>query len=127
MGLDVAPGSVPFPTVALWSATLTYTVFVALYLVVLPLIFPDGNLLSRRWRWVLLGLVATVAASIPAMFAGAQLPVYAIANPLHIAALDWYGASPLSMGGITFMLLGLGLVAWVSTRKRSRRPFIFAA
>jgi hypothetical protein len=59
LGLYVQPGSVPLP---LWSLLLSQALFVptiSLTLVVLPLIFPHGRPLSRRW---LLVLVAEVVA-----------------------------------------------------------------
>jgi two-component system, NarL family, sensor kinase len=52
-----SPGSLPFATTMLWLSTWAEAPGVSLTLVLL-LVFPDGRLLSRRWRPVLWAAVA---------------------------------------------------------------------
>ncbi len=64
---------------------------VALSLVYLPMLFPTGRLLSRRWRWpARIAGVATIGMMLLGAFrplmVGEALP-YQIANPIGIAAL----------------------------------------
>jgi hypothetical protein len=59
-----APGSLPFATAALWANTWAWAPANGLILVLL-LVFPDGRLLSRRWRpalWAALAFVPLAAA-----------------------------------------------------------------
>jgi signal transduction histidine kinase len=50
LALDVAPGAVPGGLVAAWFADWLWMPAYALAATFLPLLFPDGRLLSRRWR-----------------------------------------------------------------------------
>jgi signal transduction histidine kinase len=55
-----SPGSLPFGQLALWANTWTFAPGIALSGFVLPLVFPDGRLLSPRWRPALWGALAFV-------------------------------------------------------------------
>jgi two-component system, NarL family, sensor kinase len=60
------PGSLPFGTPALWLNTWLYAPALSLTGLVLPLVFPDGRLLSPRWRpalWAALAFIPLWAAS----------------------------------------------------------------
>ncbi len=61
-----SPGSLPFATAALWSETWAYAPAASLTGLVLPLVFPDGRLLSPRWRPALWAALAFI----PLWFAG---------------------------------------------------------
>ena len=61
-----SPGSLPFSTTALWANTWDYAPAASLTGLVLPLVFPEGKLLSRRWRPALWAALAFV----PLSFAG---------------------------------------------------------
>ncbi len=55
-----APGSLPFATPVLWLNTWLYAPALSLTGLVLPLVFPEGRLLSARWRpalWAALALI----------------------------------------------------------------------
>ena len=94
-GDRTAAGWVGWPGNTLWALSLFPL------LVLLPLWFPDGKLLSPRWRsvsWV--GIALSVAAFLTIGFASPTQPVSVdavgndieIANPLHVPALgaiDW--------------------------------------
>ena len=51
--LIFSPGSLPFGTAFLWITAWGFAPAACLTAFVLPLVFPDGRLLSRRWRPVL--------------------------------------------------------------------------
>ena len=70
------PGSLPFATPALWANTWLSAPAASLTGLVLPLVFPDGRLLSRRWRPALWAALAFI--------------------PLWVAG---YAFIPQSMGG----------------------------
>ncbi len=96
-GDRTAAGWVGWPGNTLWALSLFPL------LVLLPLWFPDGKLLSPRWRsvsWV--GIALSMVAFLAIGFALPTQPVSVdaagndieIANPLHVAALepiDWLG------------------------------------
>jgi signal transduction histidine kinase len=58
-----SPGSLPFGTAFLWINTWSFAPAVCLTAFVLPLVFPDGRLLSRRWRPVLWAALLIVPLS----------------------------------------------------------------
>jgi hypothetical protein len=83
-----SPGSLPAGGVAVWLYTWPGSLSVALF-VFLGLLFPDGTLLSRRWRYV---AWTVVGWSVIAMLASAFAPGpvddtigFRIDNPLGIA------------------------------------------
>ena len=61
-----SPGSLPFATAALWLETWVFAPATSLTGLVLPLVFPDGKLLSPRWRPALWAALAFI----PLWFAG---------------------------------------------------------
>ena len=61
-----SPGSLPFPAAALWANTWDYAPAASLTGLVLPLVFPEGRLLSPRWRPALWAALAFI----PLLFAG---------------------------------------------------------
>ena len=91
------PGSLPFGVPAMWMTSWDYVPAVAIQPLVLPLVFPDGHLLSRRWRPALWAAVAFVPLSIAGnafdqetmggWFANRPNP-YAVQGPLFGVILD---------------------------------------
>jgi signal transduction histidine kinase len=59
-----SPGSLPFGTAMLWANTWAYAPATSLGGLVLPLVFPDGRLLSQRWRPALWAALAFIPLSV---------------------------------------------------------------
>jgi signal transduction histidine kinase len=60
-----SPGSLPFGTPVLWANTWVYGPAISLAGFILPLVFPEGRLLSPRWRpalWAALAFIPLWAA-----------------------------------------------------------------
>jgi hypothetical protein len=71
-----APGSLPFSTVALWAVNWDSAPAIGLVGLILPLVFPDGRLLSPRWRPALWAAVAFIPLLIAGMaFSGPVIPI----------------------------------------------------
>jgi signal transduction histidine kinase len=126
MALLMAPGSLPAGLVFAWIQSWTWLVVVGLLFVLLPLLYPTGRPLSRRWRLVAvcaLGLYGggTVLATVEPGRLGNYLTYFpvAIANPLGIAALG--PAYPVIVPIVLLLLLLLILVAAASLLLRLRR------
>ena len=87
------PGSLPFATVALWANTWTFAPAACVGGIVLPLVFPDGRLLSRRWRPALWAALASIPlAMVGTAFVKQNMGAYFrhLPNPY---AISW--AAPL--------------------------------
>jgi hypothetical protein len=105
-GLIVRPGAVP---AAVWVVPLGATLRgVGWYymLTLVPLTFPDGRLLSPRWRWcVWLTVAATVLTIIPNTFSqfgdSSDLELASVPNPLAIMSSSVSDA----VSGLTSLLL----------------------
>ena len=59
-----APGALPFGTAALWSNTWLFAPATSLIGLVLPLVYPEGRLLSPRWRPALWAALAFIPLSV---------------------------------------------------------------
>jgi hypothetical protein len=114
--LVVAPGSLPAGQAAAWIFSWAFVPAVGL-LVFLVLLFPDGRLPSRRWRWfVWLGLPLILVGTISQAFApGLVAGVRGIYNPLGVGGLPNVGKL------IQTLLFALLLVSVASLVVRWRR------
>ena len=102
--------------VGAWTANCYWFVMLALALFYLPMLFPDGRLLSRRWLPV--AVVAGIAASgfvLPRAFMDTlplnEAPGYEIDNPIGIEGLGPVENLPL----FGVLLNGLLVIAFVGT------------
>jgi hypothetical protein len=88
--------SLPGTLALAWLSGIGFVPALATVVVFVPLLFPDGRLLSPRWRWVAgFAIVAIVISIIPAAFQPGPLSNFdgkngaaMIPNPLGIAALE---------------------------------------
>jgi signal transduction histidine kinase len=126
VALLVAPGSLPAGLVFAWIQTWTWLVVASLLFVFLPLLYPTGRPLSRRWRPVAVLAIllfggGTVLAAIEPGRLGNHLldfPI-SIANPLGVAALG--SAFAVIVPIMLPLLLLLILLAAASLLLRLRR------
>jgi hypothetical protein len=102
--------------VGAWTANCYWFVMLALALFYLPMLFPDGRLLSRRWSPV--AVVAGIAASgfvLPRAFMDTlplnEAPGYEIDNPIGIEGVG--SVENLPIFGV--LLNGLLVIAFVGT------------
>jgi len=88
-GLVIDPGSLPAARAMAWPQTWLWAPGVALVVVFLPLYFPDGRLLSPRWRPALWSAVALTAsfAFFSAFMPGGVSNVPSVTNPLGVETL----------------------------------------
>ena len=83
-------GDVPVEALALagWANDLGFTIPIVIVLVGIPLIFPDGRLLSRRWRWIVaLAIFAVSASGLAQLFGPTPVGVAETPNPFYVPAL----------------------------------------
>jgi hypothetical protein len=110
-----------------WAANCLWFVMLALALIYLPLLFPDGRLLSRRWLSVaVLGGIGTLGFVISGALVNTipvnEVPGPGIANPIGIEGLG--KIEDLQIVGAAqalFLLAALGAVASVVVRFRRSR------
>lgn len=86
-GLRTEPGSLPLAGAMAWPQAWLWVPGVALSLIFLPLYFPNGRLLSRRWRLVvwLAAVFCAYSVVVSAFLSGKADPEAGIANPLLVA------------------------------------------
>jgi PAS domain S-box-containing protein len=87
-GLVTNPFSLPLVRMMGWLASWIYVPGLLLLLSFLPLYFPDGRLVSSRWRWIAgLALVLAVVGPVSSAFLPGPGRVWDIVYPLGIVAL----------------------------------------
>ncbi len=125
LGLVYAPGTVRAASAwAVGGAVLRVWGW-SLLTVGVPMLFPDGRLASRRWRWLAWLLGAAIVAQTLGTAFGAHAQLDALAgwqNPLSSPRLDAI-AEPLSALGLVLTLLAaLGAIAELAARWRHGDP-----
>ena len=83
------PAPWPGTTGVAWLTGMAFLPTLIVIIVFVTLLFPDGHLLSRRWRWVAaLGVVAVIVAILPIAFLPGPLGADPrITNPFGIEAM----------------------------------------
>jgi hypothetical protein len=117
----------PLGTWSAWYGEWWWVPMLTLLLVVIPLTFPDGQLLSRRWRWVLYVVGCTATIAVVAAWFQSELPigtgdhgVSTITNP--IGSAPWPEMEEALPGWVFFAtFLPAVLLGVVSVVLRFRR------
>jgi hypothetical protein len=115
-----------FAVLGAWAQSWYWFLLTSLAFIYLPLLFPDGRLLSRRWLWVAvppgIGTLATLVLGAFTETLTGQNVDYRIDNPIGIEGLA--PVEQLPIFGALGVLLGigfLGAVASVAVRFRRSR------
>lgn len=94
----------------------------------LMLVFPDGRLLSQRWRWIAGGLLV-----VPIVFMVPALPEGALPAPYEVVSREavpeppeWVGVVGLALLPTFLVLLVSSAVSMVLRRRRSTDPTVRA-
>ena len=112
-------GMLPLTVAMAWIHGLVFLPAVVLIAGVMPLYFPDGRLLSRRWRWtVWLAAFGIVVGNLPWAFDPGPLANTTIDNPIGIPGFhDFDGL--LTLGNIViFVVLPLAIASSVLKYRR---------
>jgi hypothetical protein len=119
MALVVAPGTLPFGQAMAWFGFWLEIPAIAVFILFLPLFFPDGHLPSARWRPVASGAAAAVAVTVlitmvaPDTYAGAGYP--SIRNPIGLDAYQGiFDAIGVALQGLLLVIVAVGAVALFS-------------
>ena len=116
--LTLAGGSWPGTAQATWLYTNVLSVPVLIMTVGIPLIYPDGHLLSARWRWAVAALVFTgVSAFLESGFAPRLIPDTNIENPFYIEGLGPL-LRAIELPEVTGVVVFLVAIASVAIRYR---------
>jgi hypothetical protein len=83
----VAGGSWPGTVVAAWLYSNLLAVPVVIMVFTLPLIYPDGRLVSPRWRWLIGLLALSFVQTLAQAFRPGLIPDTNVENPFGIPAL----------------------------------------
>jgi signal transduction histidine kinase len=107
-----------------WPGTVLWIVGFPPLLILLPLLFPDGKLPSRRWRPVL--WVGTFAWSVGLLAVSVGQPSFEIedglrpiANPLHVRALEPLAIVAVVVWPVLLLLFLLGVASMIFRFRRS--------
>jgi len=110
-----------------WTANCYWFLMLALALIYLPMLFPDGRLLSRRWLPVaVLAGIATLGIVLPKALVDTlpvwEVPGHRITNPIGVEGLSKPADLPLYgvVEGL-FLIAAVGAVASVVVRFRRSR------
>jgi signal transduction histidine kinase len=121
-GVRVAPGSLPFIEAALWIQNGVFVPAFAI-LPLLFLIFPEGRLLSPRWRPVLWAMVAFPAIGFAGLVIrpGEAGGTVLLPNPTGVESLRGVAGVLMTIGGIGSVTTALVCVAGLIVRFRRAR------
>ena len=116
--LSLADGSWPGTALASWLDIVLLPVPVLIMTLGIPLIFPDGHLLSRRWRWAVAAILLLAAISILEYgFVPRALPYTNLENPFYVPGLGPL-LDVIDLPQITGVVIFLGAIASVAIRYR---------
>ncbi|HEY8819373.1 MAG TPA: hypothetical protein VIM25_11225, partial [Candidatus Limnocylindrales bacterium] len=121
-GLAGAAASPPWPGTALAFvlSDLIYVTPLVVALVGIPLVFPDGRLVSPRWRWLVwLAVIATIAQGLSVILTPGTVGPTSLPNPLGVGSLAEVAAilGALSSGSSVLGFGGAAASVWVRYRR----------
>jgi len=114
---DASSPALPMATESRWVAAWIWAIPAGLYMTLMPLMFPDGRLISGRWRLAVLFALAAVAVQVGSTIVASQPigPVRPTTNPgPYFAALG-----PVMAVGSIFLVAAI-CIALVSVAVRYR-------
>jgi hypothetical protein len=114
-----AGGSWPGTSIAVWLYANLEFVPSLIMVSGIPLVFPDGRLLSPRWRWLAGLVVATGISGVLGWFRVGLIPYQTVENPFGVALLEPlldFLNSPLYQ--LAEVLVFVGVIASVAIRFR---------
>jgi len=135
--LVLHPGSLPFGQAMVVVNNSVWEVAFALFAVALPMLFPNGRLMSRRWPvvWLFAAIFLVMA-----FIGNALVPVLStkygpVTNPIAVPAINAHAADIQNLSVLPALATGIGMIASLVVRfRRSRGPerqqfkwFFFAA
>jgi signal transduction histidine kinase len=118
LAIDLGWRWLPAPEWVYWVSQFSWIVVFELFLVLLPLYYPDGNLPGRRWRLVLWSSALPAIIAVITALDPASVPT-GLANPMGIGALA--GAGNFLFIPFTVIFLGTSLAVVLSQVVRYRR------
>ena len=99
-----------------------FVVPIALALVGIPLIFPDGHLISRRWRLVVWLVVVALAAGVTGSLLGPTTATEGVPNPLAVPELEGLSEILGGFASVTSVIGFAGAAAALWVRYRRGNP-----
>jgi signal transduction histidine kinase len=120
-GLLHAPGTVPVPSAWAVAGPALRAVGWLLTTVAVPMIFPDGQLLCRRWRWLPWTLVAAIVAQLFGTTFASHAQLNELGrwhNPLSTDALNAAADPASGLGLLLAAVAAIGAIAQLVTRWR---------
>ena len=133
LSFDLGWRWLPAPDWVYWVSLFSWIVVFELFLVLVPLYYPDGNLPGRRWRLVLWASALPAIIAVITALDPASVPT-GLANPMGIRGLA--GVSNLLYLPFVIVFLGTSLAAVLSlvvryrsgdTQDRQRLKWLMAA
>jgi len=133
LSIDLGWRWLPAPDWVYWVSQFSWIVVFELFLVLVPLYYPDGNLPGRRWRLVLWASALPAIIAVITALDPASVPT-GLANPMGIRGLA--GVSNLLYLPFVIVFLGTSLAAVLSlvvryrsgdTQDRQRLKWLMAA
>jgi signal transduction histidine kinase len=123
--LVLHPGSLPFGQAMVVVNGSIWTVAFLLFAVALPLLFPNGRLLSRRWVavFVLAGIFVAMALVSNGLMAGQTTKYRQISNPLGVPSFTPVLQDIQNVSVLPGLAVLVGVIASLVVRfRRSRGP-----
>ncbi len=114
-----AYGGLPGARAMAWLTSWVWVPGVMLLLCFVPLYFPDGRLVSPRWRWVVrLALIFSVTAAAFSAFLPGEIKDSGLVNPLGIEALRSVLGPLVTVYGVGYFVLLFASAASLVVRFR---------